>query len=213
MSKVLTIGQREQSGSDSYNRFEYQVHWIVCHVIQRLKSETQCIVFCEYHDDMAELSNTASTDFEFYQVKTKEDPKDWTIAELSKREPKSDGSYKKTFLGFIFYNFMQFGEECSCCHFISNNTYDKEILEWQACIEDEKLLETEDKKLYDKIKGRILDEYKMDMPTNFNEVFDRFIQGTYIYTSDLQLKTYENQTKGTFLTTFLIKRFLLIQLI
>ena len=33
MSKVLTTEQREQAGSDSYNRFEYQVHWIVCHII------------------------------------------------------------------------------------------------------------------------------------------------------------------------------------
>lgn len=36
MSKVLTIEQREQAGSDSYNRFEYQVHWIVCHIIGKL---------------------------------------------------------------------------------------------------------------------------------------------------------------------------------
>lgn len=28
MSKVLTVEQREQAGSDSYNRFEYQVHWM-----------------------------------------------------------------------------------------------------------------------------------------------------------------------------------------
>jgi hypothetical protein len=198
MRKVLQMDQREQAGSDSYNRFEYQVHWIVCHIIQRLESKTQCIVFCEYHDDMSELPNRDSSDFEFYQIKTKEDPKDWTIAELSKRELKSDGSYKKTFLGFIFYNFMQFGEECSSCHFVSNNPYDKEILAWQACIEDEKDLKTENKTLYDKIKERLTDEYRTDMPSDFNEVFDRFIQSTYIYSSDLQLKTYENQTKGTF---------------
>ena len=29
MSSVLIVEQREQAGSDSYNRFEYQVHWIV----------------------------------------------------------------------------------------------------------------------------------------------------------------------------------------
>lgn len=31
MSSVLVTGQHEQEGSDFYNRFEYQVHWIVCH--------------------------------------------------------------------------------------------------------------------------------------------------------------------------------------
>ena len=29
MSSVLTVEQREQAGSDSYNRFEYQIHWII----------------------------------------------------------------------------------------------------------------------------------------------------------------------------------------
>lgn len=52
MSSVLTVEQREQAGSDSYNRFEYQVHWIVCHIIGKLQEDAECIVFCEFHDDM-----------------------------------------------------------------------------------------------------------------------------------------------------------------
>lgn len=39
MSSVLTVEQREQAGSDSYNRFEYQVHWIVCHIIGKHKKQ------------------------------------------------------------------------------------------------------------------------------------------------------------------------------
>lgn len=103
MSKVLTIEQREQAGSDSYNRFEYQVHWIVCHIIGKLQEDTACIVFCEFHDDMAEFSPN-NQQYQFFQIKTKEDSSDWTIAEMSKREKKKDGGYKKSFLGFIFYN-------------------------------------------------------------------------------------------------------------
>ncbi len=43
MSIVLTTEQREQAGSDSYNRFEYQVHWIVCHIFCGLKLKLQCV--------------------------------------------------------------------------------------------------------------------------------------------------------------------------
>lgn len=50
MSKVLEFEQREQAGSGSYNRFEYQVHWIVCHIIGQLESNTECIIFCEFHE-------------------------------------------------------------------------------------------------------------------------------------------------------------------
>lgn len=197
MSIVLTTEQREQAGSDSYNRFEYQVHWIVCHIIGKLKENTECIVFCEFHDDMAEFF-TDNQQYQFYQIKTKEDPSDWTIAEMSKREKKKSGGYKKSFLGFIFYNYLTFGAECSHCHFVSNNDFEKEVLSWQAVIEDGKKLQVENVTLYEKIKDRIKNEFISDMPSDFDNVFDEFIQNTFVHKSDLQLATYENQTKGEF---------------
>ena len=100
MSKVLTTEQREQAGSDSYNRFEYQVHWIVCHIIVRLQEDAECIVFCEFHDDMAEYSPD-NQQYQFFQIKTKEDSSDWTIAEMSKREKKKTGGYKKSFWSYV----------------------------------------------------------------------------------------------------------------
>lgn len=197
MSIVLTTEQREQAGSDSYNRFEYQVHWIVCHIIGKLQDNTECIVFCEFHDDMAEFF-TENQQYQFYQIKTKEDRSYWTIAEMSKREKKKSGGYKKSFLGFIFYNFLTFGKECSHCYFVSNQDFDKEVLSWQAVIEDGKKLRVENVTLYEKIKNRIKNEFISDMPSNFDTVFDEFIQNTFIHKSDLQLETYESQTKGEF---------------
>ena len=48
MSKVLITEQREQAGSDSYNRFEYQVHWIVCYIIGKMQENAKCIVFVNF---------------------------------------------------------------------------------------------------------------------------------------------------------------------
>ncbi|WP_278942910.1 dsDNA nuclease domain-containing protein [Anaerotruncus colihominis] len=197
MSKVLTTEQREQAGSDSYNRFEYQVHWIVCHIIGKLQEDAECIIFCEFHDDMAEFSPN-NQQYQFFQIKTKEDSSDWTIAEMSKKEKKKAGGYKKSFLGFIFYNYLVFGVECSHCHFVSNNDFDNEILLWQSYIEDGKRLQTENIALYTKIKDRIREEFSDDMPSNFDSVFDDFIQRTFVHKSELQLTTYETQTMGKF---------------
>lgn len=197
MSRVLTTEQREQAGSDSYNRFEYQVHWIVCHIIGKLQDNTACIVFCEFHDDMADFF-CANQQYEFYQVKTKEARTNWTIAELSKRENKKGGGYKKSFLGFIFYNYLTFGVECSHCHFVSNNDFDHEVLLWQSVIEDGNSLQVENIELYNKIKERIKNEFIDDLPSNFDFIFESFIQNTFIYKSDLQLKAYESQTRGDF---------------
>lgn len=83
MSKVLDTNQREQAGSDSYNRFEYQVHWIVYHIIENFKNEKMCTVFCEYHDDMAEYDKDKN--YSFFQIKTKEKNNNWTISEMSKK--------------------------------------------------------------------------------------------------------------------------------
>lgn len=197
MSKVLTTEQREQAGSDSYNRFEYQVHWIVCHIIGRLQEDAECIVFCEFHDDMAEFS-PSNQQYQFFQIKTKEDSSDWTIAEMSKREKKKTGGYKKSSLGFIFYNYLVFGSECSHCHFVSNNDFDNDVLLWQTYVEDGKSLQTENTELYEKIKDRIKEEFSDDMPSNFDSVFEEFIQNTFVHKSELQLTTYESQAMGKF---------------
>ena len=197
MSKVLTTEQREQAGSDSYNRFEYQVHWIVCHIIVRLQEDAECIVFCEFHDDMAEYSPD-NQQYQFFQIKTKEDSSDWTIAGMSKREKKKTGGYKKSFLGFIFYNYLVFGVECSHCYLVSNNDLDNDVLLWQSYVEDGKSLQTENVELYRKIKDRIKEEFSDDMPSNFDLVFEEFIQNTFVHKSELQLTTYETQTMGKF---------------
>lgn len=198
MSIVLNTEQREQAGADSYNRFEYQAHWIVYHIIAQLNKQPKCIVFCEFHDDMAQLAQGENSPFEFYQIKTKEEDDDWTVAKLSEREKRKNGTYKKSFLGFIFYNFLKFGDECSSCHFVSNNGYDKDIKNWQAFIEDNKILKDENVDLYNRIKERIKAEYNDDHPDDFDAVFERFIQKTFVYSSELQLSTYETQVSGIF---------------
>lgn len=200
MGITLQTNQREQAGSDVYNRYEYQVHWIVCQIISKLNSNPDCIVFCEYHDDMAELSDPTKDVFEYYQVKTKDDSSEWTVVDLSQKIKRKNGSYKHSFLGFIFYNFMQFGFECARCSFVSNAPMDIEIRTWQACIEDDLILKLEQPELYQKIKTRISEEYGDTKPDNFDDIFERFIQNTFISTDSLQLQTYEAQTRDNFFT-------------
>lgn len=196
MSKVLDTDQREQAGSSSYNKFEYQVYWIVYRIIENIKNEKNCVVFCEYHDDMAEYDK--SKNFKFFQIKTKEKNKNWTISEMAKKEKNRAGEYKKSFLGFIFYNFLMFGSECESCFFVSNMDFDINIKKWQAYIEDKRNVKKEDIELYNTIKSRIEDEYKNDEIENFDDVFDRFIQNTFVLKSELQLDTYISQAKGEF---------------
>lgn len=49
-----------------------------------------------------------------------------------------------------------------------------------------------------KIKDRIKEEFSDDMPSNFDSVFEEFIQNTFVHKSELQLTTYESQAMGKF---------------
>ena len=91
---------------------------------------------------------------------------------------------------------MTFGAECSHCHFVSNNDFDKEVLLWQSYIEDGKRLQTENIALYEKIKDRIKNEFLDDMPSNFDSVFEEFIQNTFVHQSELCAQTRASSLAG-----------------
>lgn len=199
MEKILSHELREQAGSRSYNRFDYQVHWIVYHMINEYKKNSQFLILCEYHDDMAKITDFSSNCAEFFQIKTSENYSEWTLGRLTKTTKKKGGGIKHSFLGFIFYNFLQFESECSKCHFVSNIGMDSRLLEWQALIEDNKVLKDKNVELYNEIKEIIRGEYKEEISLEtFEETFDRFIQNAFVYYGDLTLQNYEKVVAGEF---------------
>lgn len=199
MKNILNTQLREKAGSDSYNRYEYQAHWIVYHMLDNFKNQKDFIVFCEFHDDMAESAYNPNTQcMEFYQVKTSNTKKTWTLNSLFKKTPRPSGGYKNSFLGFIFYNFHKFSNECSKCHFISNIDFDDDVLNWQSHIKDGKILKKKDATLYNRIKDFVRKEYPSINQTEFDEVFDRFVQNTFFTKTQLTLEGHVEQVKGAF---------------
>ena len=187
---------REKAGSESYNRFEYQVYWIVYHMINEYKSgKKDYLIICEFHDDMAKFNCRDNPScVEFFQVKTSSRYKDWSISKLSNKTKKKQHS----FIGLLFMNFLNFNEECSRCHFVSNIDVDEDIKKWQAIIEDGGVLKDEALHLYNSIRQIIKDEYTMLSDDKFDEVYDVFIQNTYVYFGELPLGSYEKVVMGEF---------------
>ena len=103
MSKVLDTDQREQAGSSSYNKFEYQVYWIVYRIIENIKNEKNCVVFCEYHDDMVEYDK--SKNFKFFQIKTKEKIRIGQFLKWLKKKKIGQVNIKNHFLDLFFIIF------------------------------------------------------------------------------------------------------------
>lgn len=198
MKNILNLELREKAGSDSYNRFEYQAHWILYHILDSFQKQKQFLVFCEFHDDMAESECNTSESMNFYQIKTSDTKDEWKLSNLFQKSKRKDGSYKNSFLGFIFYNFNKFSSECSSCHFISNSDFDSEVLEWQATIKDKKILKKENMALYYKIKNYLKQEYPTMPDKEFESTVDRFIQHTFFTKSLLTLEGHVEQVKGIF---------------
>ncbi len=199
MEQILNSDLREQAGSNSFNRFDYQAHWIVYHMINEYKRGSEFFVFCEFHDDMAKTSKAANPDCaELFQIKTTEKYKEWTLSRLTNTTKKPNGNIKHSFLGFIFYNFLQFDVDCYKCHFVSNIGMDKQINNWQSIIEDEKELKEENKQLYDEIKKLIKSEFIEVGEEKFDSVFEEFIQNTHLYYGKLSLENYEKVVAGEF---------------
>ena len=202
MGKVLETKQREQAGSDSYNRFEYQVHTVVYQIIDLYEADGNEVIFCEFHDDFAQADSATDEVYDFYQVKTKDDGKEWTLANLIQREKNAQGEYKRSFIGRMFENFLLFGDECRKCYFLSNEEFSAEIRAWAAYVEDGKKLKEQTPQLYEKIKQRLKTEYGKNLPPNFDEVFEVFIDKTIIVKSDLRLEGYDDKVEMAFLRKF-----------
>jgi len=199
INSILQSQLREQAGSNSFNRFDYQVHWIVYHMINEYKNNAPFLIFCEYHDDMTKSNDIENPEcIEFYQIKTSETYKKWSMEKLCRTTKKANGNIKHSFLGFVFYNFLTFNSECSKCHFVSNIDCDETIGTWQSIIEDGKNLKEENLQLYNDIKDMLRKEYSILEETLFTEIYDRFIHNTYIYYGNLSLNNYEKVLAGEF---------------
>ena len=72
----LFEGQREKSGSTTFDKYSFQYHWALYRVISNHLDQKEYAVIIELHEDVV-VSNSLDVDsakFEFNQVKTNKTP-------------------------------------------------------------------------------------------------------------------------------------------
>lgn len=200
LNQLLNIPPREQSGAGSQHRFEYQVSSIVSHLIQKYKNNENAIVYCEFHDDFSEFKlNDEDKNLIFYQVKTNEVNANWTINRLIKK----DGQH--SMIGAMFYNYYKFNDRCLSCFFISNITFEKEIMEWNQISKNDIEISDEMEVIFNKVKSCILlefEQYEWFELVRYNTFFDNFIKNIHFYTSNIPLETHDTHVRGEFLELY-----------
>jgi hypothetical protein len=109
---------REQSGAETAERYEYQLHWALRELLRRHASGKNYCVLLEYFDDVVMLDDDQDPQHaDFVQVKTKRSGH-WTITELMKR-----GGKEKTELspiGKMYAHRLSFPGASIALHFLSN---------------------------------------------------------------------------------------------
>jgi hypothetical protein len=85
-SRLVSMPPRDLSGATSSDRFSYQQHWALCHLLELHVSGQDYVVVFDHHEDVMVLdSESEPSSISGYQIKTK-DGSNFTIKNLLKRE-------------------------------------------------------------------------------------------------------------------------------
>ncbi|MGR0480863.1 MAG: dsDNA nuclease domain-containing protein [Candidatus Electronema sp. V4] len=80
--KLAITKPRENAGSRSANRFDYQKDWAICELLKLYLAQKDFLLILDYHEDIVVLdSESVPKKAIFYQIKSKRTG-NWTVAEL-----------------------------------------------------------------------------------------------------------------------------------
>lgn len=116
---LLSTPQRETAGSLAQDRFDFQAHWGITHLLELHEQNEDYAIAFEFHDDIFVISYAAGAPkVRFYQVKTK-DLGTWTLKQITAR-PKGKKGHKASIIGKLFANKQKFPDHTEHLGFVSN---------------------------------------------------------------------------------------------
>lgn len=105
LSALASRSPREDSGSRSSNRFDFQKNWAICKMIELHQSGVDYLLLLDYHEDIVLLdSESAPSTACYFQVKTKRTH--WTLAPLLSRRKGADSKPLPSTLGRLYSNYF-----------------------------------------------------------------------------------------------------------
>lgn len=122
--KLLAVQQRENAGSRSSNRFNFQQVWAFYHMLEMLKEGKDFLLFMEFHDDVIVLDSTSEPHLvDFYQIKTDNKASRYiTTAFISKDAKKYPD--KMSIGQKMIDNFSKFRSDTGAIRLVSNKSFD-----------------------------------------------------------------------------------------
>ena len=143
---------RERSGSQAFNRFSFQNSWALCHLLSLHDQGIDYLLLFDFHDDVAEISNSASV--KFYQIKTN--------ATIAAWKPKNLIEAKKgkfSYIGKLYHHYINLNVGVDKLLFVSNIPLDANLDEGGT---SKTMQNVEFKKLHKDIQASFVNSVKIE---------------------------------------------------
>lgn len=122
--KLLAVPQRENAGSRTANRFNYQQVWAFNHMLEMLEKGIEFILFMEFHDDIIIIDNSSNLQLiDFYQIKTDNKASRYITTSFITRNAKKYPE-KMSIAQKMVENYSKFREDTKSIHLVSNKHFD-----------------------------------------------------------------------------------------
>lgn len=128
INEFLKVKVRENSGSTSSSRFDYQKDWSICQLLETHHKQSDYLFIFDYHDDLIVMDSESDPGkISFYQIKGKKSGR-WSLNDIIKSELSKD---KKTYLlsiiGKLYSHKLNFSDKVESVNFISNARFNVQL--------------------------------------------------------------------------------------
>ncbi len=128
INKILTVPQRENAGSRTSNRFNYQQVWAFNRMLELLKQDKNFILLMEFHDDIIILDcSTENEMIDFYQIKTNTTKGRFITTTFITKDGNKYPD-EMSIMQKMIDNYSKFSAETKSLHLVSNKFFDYGIL-------------------------------------------------------------------------------------
>ena len=133
VDKLARTKPKENAGSRSSNRFEYQINWGLNLLLKMEEANEDYIMILDYHDDIVVCNSDSGSEYiDFYQIKTNISNM-WTLGGLvgdnkNKMESSSNPDFGLSIIAKLISHVIQF-EDSRKLYFVTNSRLSKNIYE------------------------------------------------------------------------------------
>ena len=185
-SKLFLNKPRENSGSTTSNRFDYQKNWAICKLVDLHRTAEDYLLCFEFHDDIIVFdSETDPQKIKCYQVKTK-DSAHWLLSSLTKVEKENGASI----LAKLHQHYLDYEGSIESLSFVTNSKVKGTLANNFKCVD---LGEFMLKDLCAEDLKKITDKLSVELET---DDLDKFNELTIMVMGELDLKHHSEITQS-----------------